>query len=333
MSVKKRGESRKWAGVVALAGAQGGVVALSQAERLGWSRSGLRSRLRRDGWRAVGPGVFAEPGRTPGLLERLWAHQLARPELVVSHWAAAVVHGIERRAAGPEFTGPGGRSLPGGQGTLHRLRLRPDEVTHRDGLAVTTVPRTLADLLWAGPRDDALVAVESAVGRRPDGEGGSRGPLTVLDAVRDAVRDGAGMRGWRRAQGWLALADERAGSPAETIARLRMNDAGLYPEPQAELVLPGGRRVYPDFFFRGQGLVVEIEGYAWHGDRARHQRDIARYNELVRCPEVRRVLRFTADDVFLRPVTMVRTLRRALEGAGSAESVGSGVSAGWGPAS
>ncbi|MBZ4317977.1 type IV toxin-antitoxin system AbiEi family antitoxin domain-containing protein [Streptomyces huiliensis] len=307
MSAKRCGESRKFAAVAALAEEQGGVVALSQAERLGWSRGALRRRLRKEGWQPVRPGAYATPGRPAGLVAHLWARQLARPELVVSHWSAALVHGIERRVERPEFIArAGGREV-------HRLPLRPDEVTLRAGLAVTTVPRTLADLLRAGPRDDALVAVESAVSRRPDGERGTRGPLTVLDAVRDAVGDGAGMRGARRALDWLALADERAGSPAETIARLRMNDAGLHPEPQAELPLSGGRRVYPDFFFRDRGLVVEIEGYAWHGDRARHQRDVARYNELTRCPAVRRVLRFTADDVFHRPVSLVRTVRRALE--------------------
>ncbi|EME99598.1 hypothetical protein J7W19_15315 [Streptomyces mobaraensis NBRC 13819 = DSM 40847] len=307
--------------VAALAEVPSGVVALSQAERLGWSRCGLRRRLRKEGWQTVRPGAFAAPGRPAGLVAHLWAQQLARPELVVSHWAAALVHGVERRVERPEFTAPtGGRE--GGRG-VHRLPLRPDEVTLSAGLAVTTLPRTLADLLRAVPRDDALVAVESALSRRPTGERGSRGPLTVLDAVRDAVRDGVGMRGGRRALDWLALADERAGSPAETIARLRMNDAGLYPEPQAELLLPGGRRVYPDFFFRERGVVVEIEGYAWHGDRTRHQRDTARYNELTRCPEVRRLLRFTADDVFRRPVSLVRTVGRVLESS----------PAGWGLAS
>ncbi|WP_171164445.1 endonuclease domain-containing protein [Streptomyces sp. I05A-00742] len=309
--MKAYGESRELA---ALAGSQGGVVVLSQAELLGWSRYKLRRRLRKEGWRAVRPGAFAEPGRPAGAAEHLWAHQLAHPELVVSHWSAALVHGIERRVDRLDFIGPTSGRPAVGDGVLHRIRLRPDEVTVCAGLAVTTVPRTLADLLRAGPRDDALVAVDSAVSRRPAGERGPRAPLTLLDAVRDAVRDGKGMRGWKRALGWLSLADERAGSPAETIARLRMHDAGLYPETQAELVLPGGRRVYPDFFFRAQGLVVEIEGYAWHGSRAQHQWDTARHNELTECSEVRRVLRFTAADVFHRPVSLVRTVRRALEG-------------------
>ncbi|GAA2928256.1 hypothetical protein GCM10020221_25220 [Streptomyces thioluteus] len=111
---------------------------------------------------------------------------------------------------------------------------------------------------------------------------------------------------------WLALADPGSGSPVETLARLRMRDAGSAPETQVRFVTPGGRTVYVDFFFRGSGLVVEIEGYAWHGSRAQHQRDTARYNELADCPEVRKMLRFTAADVLYRPGAMVRRVQAAL---------------------
>lgn len=91
-----------------------------------------------------------------------------------------------------------------------------------------------------------------------------------------------------------------------------MNDAGLYPEAQVRLVAPTGRVAYPDFLFRAGGLVVEIEGYRWHGSRAQHQRDTARFNDLSACPEVRRILRFTAADVFHRPEEVVRAVRNAL---------------------
>ncbi|MDQ1027158.1 hypothetical protein QF035_004740 [Streptomyces umbrinus] len=47
---------------------------------------------------------------------------------------------------------------------------------------------------------------------------------------------------------------------AETIARLRLHDAGLCPESQAELRTLDGRRRYVDFLFRAEGPAVEIEG-------------------------------------------------------------------------
>lgn len=75
------------------------------------------------------------------------------------------------------------------------------------------------------------------------------------------------------------------------------------------LTAPTGRRAYPDFFFRAQGVVVEREGYRWHGSRAQHQRDTARFNDLMSCAEVRRILRFTASDVYRRPGAMIRDFR------------------------
>jgi hypothetical protein len=111
-----------------------------------------------------------------------------------------------------------------------------------------------------------------------------------------ALNERAELRGTHRARRWAGMTCVVAGSPAETVARLRMNDAGLYPEAQVRLVAPTGRVAYPDFLFRASGLVVEIEGYRWHGSRAQHQRDTTRFNDLSACPEVRRILRFTAAE-------------------------------------
>jgi very-short-patch-repair endonuclease len=136
-----------------------------------------------------------------------------------------------------------------------------------------------------------------------------------LDAVAAAL--GQRSRGAVRARGRLTLADPASGSPAETVARLRMHDAGLHPETQAEVVTSAGRVLRPDFLFRAQGVAVEIEGYAYHGRCEDHRRDVARFNDLQQCPEVRFVLRFTAEEVFRSPGTVIATIRRAV-GSGSA---------------
>ncbi|MGP4084711.1 hypothetical protein [Streptomyces sp. KR55] len=124
------------------------------------------------------------------------------------------------------------------------------------------------------------------------------------------------LRGSVRARRWLEPADPGSGSPAETIARLRMHDAGLHPESQAELRTPDGRRRFLDFPFRAEGLGVEIEGYTYHGTRDSHRRDVARFNQIAQCPEVRLVLRFTAEDVFHRPAQMIQQIRAALTAVG-----------------
>lgn len=53
-----------------------------------------------------------------------------------------------------------------------------------------------------------------------------------------------------RARAWLPLLDPRSGSPAETIACLRLHDAGLRPVAQAALRSASGRTLRPDFLFR-----------------------------------------------------------------------------------
>ncbi|MEF9885086.1 DUF559 domain-containing protein [Streptomyces sp. P9-A4] len=91
-----------------------------------------------------------------------------------------------------------------------------------------------------------------------------------------------------------------------------MGDAGLRPEAQPTLRTADGRDLCPDFLFRAEGVAVEIEGYAFHGTRRAHERDVARFNALQSCPEIRRVLRFTAEEVFRRPDRIKHTIRAAL---------------------
>ncbi|MGP4044155.1 hypothetical protein [Streptomyces sp. 2A115] len=221
-----------------------------------------------------------------------------------------------------EFIDPEGTIRRQGEGVLvHRMPLGEGDVVRRDGLRATTIDRTLADLLRAGPRDEALVAVESALTWRRVGQV-RRPPLTTRSLIALALETPAA-RGAERARRWLKLADSSSGSPAETIARLRMHDAGLRPEGQAEVRTPNGRRRYLDFLFRAEGLAVEIEGYAYHGTRESHRRDIARFNEVLQCPAVRLLLRYTAADVFHHPERMIEEIHvglATLRGSGEAES-------------
>ncbi|MGW7237156.1 hypothetical protein [Streptomyces sp. NPDC054804] len=260
-------------------------------------------------------GAWAEPGTRIDQLVQLKATQLLNPKLVVSHRSAARLWQIEtldtHRQGGLEFTDPElsfrQQCIAGVR--VHRIPLTEDEVVERWGLRVTEVPRIVADLLRAGPRDDAIVAVESALGYRRVGQE-RRAPLTAPAAVSVALE--VPLRGAARARQWLSLVDRRSGSPAETVARLHMHDAGLRPETQAEVRPRSGPRCYLDFFFRAEGLAVEIEGYAYHGTREAHRRDVSRFNEILQCPEVRHLLRFTADEVFHHPAQMIHEIRTAL---------------------
>lgn len=295
--------------------AERGILLTARAVEAGWPRRRLSRALRAEGWIPLHTGAWVEPGREPDFLTRLRAVQLKEPRLIVSHFSAAALWRIEtltNPARGfLEFTDPQ-RSLrrrdTGVQ--VHRLPLTTElEVSELQGLRVTKPARTLADLLRSGPRDEAVVAVESALTYRRVGHV-RRAPLLGVDAIATALR--ARLPGACGAREWLGLCDPLAGSPAETVARLRMYDAGLRPESQAELLTPSGRRCRLDFLFRAEGLAVEIEGYAYHGTRESHRRDIDRYNQILRCLEVRSLLRFSAEDVFHRPDHVIEEIRATL---------------------
>ncbi|MFH8660959.1 hypothetical protein [Streptomyces afghaniensis] len=294
--------------------AQGGVLLTSRALESGWPARSLTRALRAEGWGRLQSGAWVEPGRAADLPTRLRAVQLLNPRLVVSHCSAASLWWIETlapTARGPlEFIDPALSFRGKAQGVrVRRILLGSGEVVLRYGLRLTSPVRTLTDLLRSLPRDDALVALESAVTYRRVG-GVRRAPIVEPDAVAAALAHPS--QGTARARRWLGLSDPRSGSPAETVARLRMTDAGLRPESQVELFTPAGRRVVLDFLFRRAGLAVEIEGYAYHGTREAHRRDVSRFNQVLQCPEVRSVLRFTAQDVFGEPVRMIAEIRAAL---------------------
>ncbi|MFD6275444.1 hypothetical protein ACFWFI_07705 [Streptomyces sp. NPDC060209] len=263
-------------------------------------------------WQRVVTGAWAAPGveLTPWVKAR--AVQILHPGHTLSHGAAASLHLIELLREALEFTDPASTTGRRHGFTVHRTFLTPAEICARRGLRATTPLRTLRDLLLSGPRDAALVAVDSALSPRVVG-GIRRARLVTTDLLTAACATHPTRRHrLPRAQGWLALADPQSGSPAETVARLRMHDAGLHPLSQAELLTPAGRRIRADFLFVREGVVVEIEGYAYHGGRGAHRRDLDRFNALSACPGVRLILRFPAVTVFRTPDRMISEIRAAL---------------------
>ncbi|MEU6879742.1 hypothetical protein [Streptomyces sp. NPDC046712] len=296
--------------------ARGGVLLTEWAYAAGWQGGRLGRRLRDEGWQRICRGAWAVPGKEVDWKVRARAVQLLRPELVCSHGTAAALHRVEVLDATREvleFTAS--RRGGGGSGRAD-LRVRTTgRLTDRDtcvraGLRVTNPARTVGDLIRScRTREEAVVAADSALSRRTV-RGMRREPLVQHD---DLAAELIPRRpGGARARRWLPLTDAASGSPAETVARLRMHDAGLHPECQPLLRSRSGRSLHPDFFFREAGLAIEIEGYAFHGTRHAHDRDVRRFNDLADCPGVRRVLRFTATDVFQHPQRVIATIRSAL---------------------
>ncbi|MFF4404060.1 hypothetical protein ACFY2W_16845 [Streptomyces sp. NPDC001262] len=288
-----------------LAASQDGVLLTSQAYGCGLSVPNVARALRYEGWTQLYLGVWVEPGRPVDLRLRLLAMQLKFPRLVASHSAAAELLNIW--TVGPsavELTNPGRRYRTRTPGVrVHKAEVGEHEVTVASGIRVTTVLRTVCDMLLTLPLHPAVIAADSVLARRR----ASR--QSIADALSAPYARRMDVGAARRA---LALTDPESGSPAETKARLEIREAGLFPESQAEVHTQNGRVRRLDFLFRAEGLGVEIEGYAWHGSRGAHQNDAVRFNELARCPGIRQILRFTYDDVFRRPQRFVRTVQEAL---------------------
>ncbi|MFE1903520.1 endonuclease domain-containing protein [Streptomyces gardneri] len=297
--------------------ARGGVLLTVWALAAGWPRGRLAGRLRRDGWQGICRGAWAVPGKEVDWRVRATALQFLRPELVCSHGTAARLHRIELLGgtADPRFlnftASASSRSTRDSLIRIHATTSLTDgDCAVRRGLRVTTPARTVGDLIRScGSREEAVVAADSALARRVVG-GVRREALVRYEDL--AAELAAPRAGGPRARAWLPLTEAASGSPAETVARLRMRDAGLHPSAQPPLRTPEGRTLRPDFLFREAGLAVEVEGYAFHGTRRAHERDVARFNALQSCPEVRRVLRFTAREVFTAPDRMTATIRAAL---------------------
>jgi hypothetical protein len=305
-------EERNLSQLLQLAARAGGVLPVTVALSLGWSRDQLRTLVLELGWSRPVTGLLAAPGVAAAHpLVRLRALQARHPYLVVSHRTAAVLLGIDvlrrpgepdplegelecidPRAERPRVRRPGFR--------VHRSALSAGEVMTVRGLRLTSSVRTVTDLLRSGQRNFAVAALDTALRKR----------LVSLAEVAAALEEGSQLCR-RRAWEAFRLADPRAESVSESEARLAMHDAGLRPRSQALVLTPGGVRRL-DFLFEAEGLGVEPEGRRHHWTRPGHQRDARRFNDLGACRKVRHVLRYTWEDVFLRPEAMIAEIQAHL---------------------
>lgn len=212
--------------------------------------------------------------------------------------SAALHHGWEVKSAPakPHVVVPRKRNvLPARRREveLHRYDLGPDDTS---GLA-TSRDLTLTQCLRSLPDDEALAVADSALRRGED---------ATLRRVLAQV-GGASAAKVRR----IGLAaDGRAANPFESVTRaICLQVPGLHVVPQ--LVLSTDHFwACPDLVDRERRLVVECESYEWHGDRKGFLKDIRRYTLLA--ADGWTVLRFTWDDVMLRPAWVREVLCRAI---------------------
>ena len=179
------------------------------------------------------------------------------PGAVLSHRDAAALWGIlpSNRAAF-EVTAPTTRRRAGIE--LTRRTLPPDETTTLDGIAVTTVARTLLDLAAVETRERLARALSEAERRRL----ADRTPLDEL-FVRHPHSKG--------------IATLRDLTPDTTVTRSRFERDFLafcarhrIPRPQMNVALHG---FTVDAFWPHANLVAELDGYDFHRGRKPFESD------------------------------------------------------------
>lgn len=289
----------------AIAAEQHGVVSRRQLVAAGVVGHAIDDRLRKGRLEGVYRGVY----RVGPVRARWWREVAAvlacGGGAVVSHWSAGRLAGLLRPGAGAEgpvhVTIPSGYRTPGPGAKVHRASvLSSDETTTLHGIPCTTPARTILDLSGVlAPR-----ALERVVARA------LRDGAVDTDAIARLVgrhprRAGAGVL--RRL---LAQETEPAFTRSAAEERfLRLVRRSGLPVPRSNVRLNG---VEVDFHWPSTGLVVEVDGYAFHGSRVAFEHDHGRDAALTVAGY--RVLRFTWRQLTRQPEKVLVAVTRALAG-------------------
>jgi very-short-patch-repair endonuclease len=280
-----------------VAGAQRAMVHRSQLFALGFTRGSYEHRVRTGALRRVLPSVLSvvDPVLEP-LAQETAGLLYAGEDAVLSHESAAALWGL---IATPSFVvitmiGRHVRSQPGLR--LHEV----DALDIRDarmhlGFPVTSPARTLIDCAGS-PGIERLLNEARALKLVKDSE---------IDAAMSRCPGRKGVKAMRA----LLEAEQDSGftrSEAERILRRLVDKAGLE-RPVFNTRVEG---VEADAYWPRLRVVVEVDGYRFHGSFRAFERDRAKANALVAVGYV--VLRFTWAQLTERPMLVAATIARAL---------------------
>lgn len=276
---------------------QAGMISRAQVLATGASPSMINRRVASGAWMRVHPGVYLATDRELTTDTRLHAAILwAGPAATISGVRAAWWHRLwADSSAMIDLTVPQGWKRSARPGLRVRRRdLAPVDRVAVRGIWVTALPLTVLEAaVELGRPGQALLdrALQRGV---------------TLDELCQAQCRNLGRYGSAAAAELLRVAGDRAASEAERLATALLRGAHIdgwqcgyrIGDYQADIAFPASK------------LVIEIDGWAWHADIERFQRDRRRQNALVLAGWT--VLRFTWQDLTTRPEAVVREVRKAL---------------------
>ena len=251
-----------------MAARQHGVVSRRQLRAAGVTPDAVKHRLADGRLTRLHRGVYRLGPTHTAFTSPMAAVLACGRTAVLSHHAAGWLHGIRPEPRGSlDVTVTSGHpeSRPGIR--VHRAR-EVDRVVV-SGIPVTTVPRTLLDLAVEVSERELRRAIEEAQIRRK------------LDhaSLTDAVQQAGGHRGARALRAAAAATAEPQLTRSEAERRL------LELIRKAELKRPrtnariGAYEV--DFVWPAERLVVEVDGFAFHGGREAFERDRRKQADLT----------------------------------------------------
>ena len=244
--------------------APGAVITRDEARRGGWTDAAIHHATRAGRWERLRRGCYrvrAEPAGSRHEVIRLdliasaTAAQHASPRAIMSHSPALAVHRLPTlwSASRPCLTVPAGTTLTDLNGAhLHRAQLSHSETVEVDGLPLTSIARTVADVAREHGTDAAVIAVDAAL----------RAGRVARGQLDEVLRRQLGWPGCRSAARAFLLADPASESPLESLSRLRLLESGI-PQPvlQQEIGDELGRLLARvDFYWDEYGVVGEADG-------------------------------------------------------------------------
>ncbi len=279
-----------------LAKRQRGNVTRSQLLRVGLTRSAIGVRIRRGTLDRRHRGVYGFGAEVPFSRE-MAAVLAAGRRTVVSQGSAGYLWAlVPEPNDAVHLTGPSRAQRPGLR--FHRLPLEPGEVARCRGIPVTTVLRTILDLS-ADLRLDELERVVAEAERRR---------LITLRQLERGLQQRSRCHGAPVLRAVLASASGPAFTRSEAERRLLalVRAAGL-PAPEHNVAMAGNER---DLVWFEQRLVVETDGWEYHGDRTAFEADRARDAALL--AQGVRTMRVTWRELSEHPHRVVARIAQAL---------------------
>jgi hypothetical protein len=217
----------------------------------------------------------------------------AGPAAAISHWSAARLWNLRGSAGTIHVTVPRGRQGHPGLRIHRPVSVLPDEIADRNGIAATTVARTLLDVAATVPEATVAAMLHEADVQRV-------GDLRAVHAVLEAHPAHRGRAKLGRALA-LEVAPTRSGLERAFLALC--SAAGL-PKPLVNRHLWSTDRLEEvDFHWPAARFVVEVDGHRYHATRYRRRRDAEKTRRLEAAGWT--VRRFSDLDVEFEPELVV----------------------------